>query len=206
MVLWYSGSSFGSTLLSEPQDLPIQSVVTIQLRHTINTQSHCGRCHTQHILYITTYCEFIGCSNDLLASGFYVSSTPLHIQPISHGAHTTLQLLNTGAQCNVALLRDRPGWSGVGCLHRHQQAEWRAILCISFSEVSYCLLFSNTRGGKCWIQTNLFIEGVGSGSSNLGSVRKDCPSATGGSLLGPPGLNIEMSPCIYRTATPLRGA
>ena len=50
-----------------------------------------------------------------------------------------------------------------------------------------------------------FIEGVGSGSSNLGSVSY-CPSATRGSLIGPPGLNIEMSPCVNRTATPLRGA
>ena len=48
------------------------------------------------------------------------------------------------------------------------------------------------------------IEGVGSGSLNLGSVSY-CPSATRGSLIGPPGLNIEMSPCVYRTATPLCG-
>ena len=34
---------------------------------------------------------------------------------------------------------------------------------------------------------------------------EDCPSATGGSRFGPPGLNIEMSPCVYRMAAPLCG-
>ena len=120
----------------------------------------------------------------------------------SHGAHTTLQLLNMVAQCNGALLRDQPGWSEVGCLHHHQLAGWRALYYVSlFQRSLICLLFFNTRGGTCWIQTNLFIEGVGSGSSNLGSVLRTVPPRR----FGPPGLNIEMSPCVYRMAAPLCG-
>ena len=137
--------------------------------------------------------------------GFTFPRHHIHIQPISHGAYTTFQLLNMGAQCNDALLRDRPGWSGVGCLHHHQLAGWRAILCISCSEVSYCLLFFNTRGGKCWIQTNLFIEGVGSGSSNLGSVVRTVPPPREGAALAHQVLILKCQPFVYRTATPLCG-
>ena len=96
----------------------------------------------------------------------------------SHGAHTTLQLLNMVAQCNGALLRDWPGWSEVGCrLHHHQLAGWRAILCISFSEVSHLSLIFQHSGWHMLDPNESIYRGGWVRQLESGFSLEDCPSA-----------------------------
>ena len=117
--------------------------------------------NTTYNLQNTTYCEFIGCSNDLLASGFSIFPRQL-IQPISHGVHTSSSTAESSAEIDT---------------------------------------YYNARGGICWVQTNLFYRGGWARRLESGFSYGNCPSATRGSHVGPPGLNIEMSPCVHHTAT-----